>query len=62
LKAKPRYLFGFFNLADGEEIIVDLTKAQARVVVAAIEKYAKKIDKLAFELSKEGSGTSTQFP
>ena len=60
LKAKPRYLFGFFNLADGEEIIVDLTKAQARVVVAAIEKYAKKIDKLAFELSKEGSGTSTQ--
>ena len=60
LKAKPRYLFGFFNLADGEEIIVDLTKAQARVVVAAIEKYAKKIDKLAFELSKEGSGTNTQ--
>lgn len=60
LKAKPRYLFGFFNLADGEEIIIDLTKAQARVVVAAIEKYAKKIDKLAFELSKEGSGTSTQ--
>lgn len=59
LKPKPRYLFGFINLADGEPIVVDLTKAQAQVVISAIEKYAKKINKVAFELSKEGSGTST---
>lgn len=59
LKPKPRYLFGFINLEDGEPIIVDCTKAQAKVLISAIEKYAKKIDKVAFELSKDGTSTST---
>jgi hypothetical protein len=59
LKPKPRYLFGFINLADGQPIIVDTSKAQAKVLIAAIEKYAKKIGKVAFELSKDGQGTST---
>lgn len=60
LKAKPRYLFGFFNLEDGAEIIVDLTRAQARAVVAAIEEYAQQINQFAFKLTKTGSGTTTQ--
>ena len=59
LKPKPRYLFGFINLDDGQPIIVDVSKAQAQVLIKAIDKYAKKIDKIAFELSKEGSGRDT---
>ena len=59
LKPKPRYLFGFINLENGEPIVVDLSKAQAQVVYHALDKYEKKIGKVAFELSKSGTGTST---
>jgi hypothetical protein len=59
LKPKPRYLFGFINLENGEPIVVDLSKAQAQVVYQALDKYEKKIAKVAFELSKSGTGTST---
>jgi hypothetical protein len=59
LKPKPRYLFGFIDLASGEPMIVDTSKAQAKVLIAAIDKYAKKLGKVAFELAKEGKGTST---
>lgn len=59
LKPKPRYLFGFINLENGEPIVVDLSKAQAQVVYQALDKYEKKIGKVAFELSKSGTGTST---
>lgn len=59
LKAKPRYLMGFFNLDNGQPIIIDLSKKQAQGVLAPINKYEKKLDKLAFELSKTGSGQST---
>ena len=59
LKPKPRYLFGFVNLETGEPIVVDLSKAQAQVVYQALDKYEKKIGKVAFELSKSGTGTST---
>lgn len=59
LKSKPRYLVGFGNLETGELGFVDLTPKQAKTVFAAITKYAKKLDKLAFELSKTGSSTDT---
>lgn len=59
LKPKPRYLFGFANLEDGEPMIVDVSKKQAQTLIAAIDKYAKRLDKLAFELAKTGSSTST---
>lgn len=59
LRPKPRYLFGFINLENGEPIVVDLSKAQAQVVYQALDKYKKKIGKVAFELSKSGTGTST---
>ncbi|MBJ6364200.1 hypothetical protein ACFOQM_23555 [Paenibacillus sp. GCM10012307] len=59
LKSKPRYLVGFGNLENGEIGFVDLTLKQAKGVFAAIAKYAKKLDKLAFELSKSGSSTDT---
>src|SRR5690606_17800816 len=54
-----RYLVGFGNLETGEDGFVDLTPKQAKGVFAAITKYAKRLDKLAFELSKTGSSTDT---
>jgi hypothetical protein len=59
IKPKPRYLLGFINLADGQPIVVDLSKAQAKVIIAAIEKSAKKLDRKPFELAKDGKSTST---
>lgn len=58
-KGKPRYLIALGNLADGKDIVIDLSKKQASGILATIAKYAKKLDKLAFELSKTGSSTST---
>lgn len=58
-KSKPKYLVAFGNLENGEIGFVDLTPNQAKGVFATIGKYAKKLDKLAFELEKSGSSTST---
>ncbi|KMK75418.1 hypothetical protein [Alkalihalobacillus pseudalcaliphilus] len=58
-RGSEKYLVGFFDLETGQDIVVDLTRNQAQVVFAAIKKYAKKLDKIAFELSKTGSSTST---
>jgi hypothetical protein len=58
-RSKERFAFGFIDLATGEPIIVDLSKKQAQGVHAVITKYASKLGKLAFELSKNGSSTST---
>lgn len=58
-RAKERYALGFVDLATGEPIIVDLSKKQAQGVMAVITKNVKKLDKVAFELSKQGAGTAT---
>jgi hypothetical protein len=58
-KPKERYALGFIDLASGEPIIVDLSKKQAQAVHAVIKKNEKKLGKVAFELSKSGSGQST---
>ncbi len=58
-RAKQRFAMGFFDLDSGEPIIIDVSKNQAQAIHGAIKKYEKKIGKLAFELSKEGSSTST---
>lgn len=60
-KYKPaqKFVFGFFDLDAGKQIVIDLTKNQAIAVNNAIKKYGKKVDKIAFELTKEGSGTNT---
>lgn len=59
-RAKARFAFAFYSLEEGKVIIVDLSKNQAQSIAAAITKYEKKLDKLAFELAKEGEGTSTK--
>lgn len=59
LRGKPRFLRAFFDLTTGKDIVVDLTPAQERAVQATIDKYKKRLDKLAFELSKQGQSTTT---
>lgn len=56
-RGKQRFGFGFIDLATGKPIVIDISKTQAQTVLKVIDKYAKKLDKLAFELSKTGSGT-----
>ena len=58
-RAKQRFAMGFFDIDSGEQIIVDVSKNQAQAIHGAIKKYEKRLGKLAFELSKEGSSTST---
>lgn len=61
LKAKERYLVGFIGLDDGAPapMIIDLTKKQAKTIIAAIKKNANKAEKFAFTIGKEGSGQGT---
>lgn len=58
-RPKQRFAFGFYDLTSGELIVVDLTKNQGQAIYKTIKKYEKKLDKMAFELSKDGQSTST---
>lgn len=57
---KERYAIGFHDLTDGADIVVDFTKVQAKELYAIINKYGKKLDKMAFELSKQGARQDTK--
>lgn len=59
LRPRERYLLAFFDLETGQPSVVDLSKKQAKTVIAGIQKYAKKLSTLAFELTKSGSGQDT---
>lgn len=58
-RPKQRFAMGFYDLDSGEPIIIDVSKAQAQAIHGAITKFEKRLGKLAFELSKQGSGTNT---
>jgi hypothetical protein len=59
---KPRYAIGFVDIEVGKEIVLDFTKKQFEDVIRpALIKYDSKRDKVAFEISKEGSGTNTKI-
>lgn len=58
-RAKLRFAMAFFDLDQGEYIIVDVSKKQAQAIAAVIAKNEKKLGNKAFELEKVGSGTST---
>lgn len=58
-RPKQRFAMGFYDLTTGEPIIIDVSKKQAQAIHATIKKYEKRLDKMAFELSKQGSGTNT---
>jgi hypothetical protein len=58
-RCKQRFAMGFFDLESGEPIIIDVSKPQGQAIYGTIKKYESKLGKLAFELSKQGSGTNT---
>ncbi|WNF07443.1 hypothetical protein [Brevibacillus borstelensis] len=59
-KGKPRYLMGFGSLETGEDIVVDLSAKQAKTVIAAIQKYAKKLDKMVAKSPETGEWQTFQ--
>lgn len=56
---KERYLMGFYDLTQGKDIVIDLSKTQAQAVYETIKEYADDYEDLAFKLSKKGESTST---
>jgi len=58
-RASQRFAMGFFDLTSGEPIIVDVSKNQAQAIHAVIKRNEKRLADMSFELSKQGSGTST---
>lgn len=58
-RAKQRFALGFYDLTSGEPIIIDLSKNQAQAVHAVIKRNEKRLDKMAFELTKQGESTGT---
>src|SRR5699024_4775841 len=58
-RPKERFAMGFFDLTSGEPIIVDVSKNQAQAIHAVIKRNEKRLADMSFELSKQGSGTST---
>lgn len=58
-RPKERYAMGFFDLTSGEPIIVDVSKNQAQAIHGVIARNGERLDRLAFELTKQGQSTST---
>lgn len=58
-RASQRFAMGFFDLTSGEPIIVDVSKNQAQAIHGVIKRNEKRLSDMSFELSKQGSGTST---
>lgn len=58
-RAEQKFTFGFYDLNEGNPIMVEFTRNQARVIRDAIVKNEKYLDKLAFTLSKQGTGRDT---
>lgn len=59
-KADQKFTIGFYDLDTGEPIAVEFTRNQAQVIVQAIRKNEKYLDKFAFTLAKTGSGRDTK--
>lgn len=57
-RGKQRFLRAFYDLATGKDIVIDLSPKQEKTIKAVIEKYAKKLGKVAFELTKTGAATN----
>src|SRR5690606_14594730 len=56
-KASEKYLMGFYDLEQGKDIVVDLTKVQALSVYGTIQEYKDELGDMAFKLSKKGEST-----
>lgn len=61
LKAKPRYLFAFGNMENGRVMLLDVSKNQAKKLMASIDEYAEDINDIAFTLKRVGAGKDTSY-
>ncbi|UKS30206.1 hypothetical protein LOZ80_15195 [Paenibacillus sp. HWE-109] len=57
-RGKPKFLRAFFDLDTGKDIVIDFSPKQEKTIKAVIQKYANKLGKIAFELSKSGESTN----
>lgn len=61
LYAKKRYIFVFADMQSGELKALDVSKNQAKTLIANIEEYREDLDEIAFNLKKTGEGTNTGY-
>lgn len=61
LYAKKRYIFVFGDLDTGTLKAIDVSKNQAKKLIADIEEYADDINDIAFNLKRTGEKTDTTF-
>lgn len=61
LYAKKRYIFVFGDLETGTLKAIDVSKNQAKKLIADIEEYADDINDIAFNLKRTGEKTDTTF-
>lgn len=61
LYPRKRYLFIFADMTTGELRALDVSKNQAKQLIAGIEEYKDDLDTLAFNLKKTGEGTNTGY-
>lgn len=61
LYARKRYVFVFADMTSGELRAIDVSKNQAKKLIADIEEYKEDLDTLAFNLKKTGEGTNTGY-
>lgn len=59
LRAKRKMLFGFIDLASGDEIVLEVTGNQGDALATQIVEYEDSIQETAFKISKTGSGAQT---
>lgn len=61
LYPRKRYVFVFADMQSGELRAIDVSKNQAKKLIADIEEYAEDLDSIAFNLKKTGEGTNTGY-
>jgi len=61
--AKERFMFAFAELNSGQVKILEVSKNQAKKLIAQIDEYADEIEagEVAFNLTRSGTGTSTTY-
>lgn len=61
LSPRKRYVFVVAEMQSGELRALDVSKNQAKKLIADIEEYKEDLDSIAFNLKKTGEGTNTGY-
>lgn len=61
--SRERFMFAFAELTSGKVKILEVSKNQAKKLIAQIDEYSEEIEagEVAFNLTRTGSGTSTGY-